>query len=162
MANEWEIKGRSAACTSTGRAFADGEFFYTLLFLEGGGFRREDLCEEAWQGRDKTKPPYSFWRSKFEIPPPAAPDPLGKQNAETLLRRYMGEPGEEHANVRYFLALMLERKRLLKPVEVKEENGKRLHLYLHAKTGEIFVIPDPQLHLDQIEAVQEEVAGLLG
>ncbi|MEI8234422.1 MAG: hypothetical protein WCH57_07015 [Verrucomicrobiota bacterium] len=162
MANEWEIKGRSTVCTATGRPFADGEFFYTLLFLERGGFRREDLCEEAWQQRDPAKPPYSFWRNKFEVPPPAAPEPLGKQNAETLLRRYMGEPGEEHANVRYFLALILERKRLLKPVEVKEEDGKRLHLYLHAKTGEIFVIPDPQLRLDQIESVQAEVAGLLG
>jgi hypothetical protein len=161
MANEWEIKGRGTACTATGKPFADGEFFYTLLFLERGGFRREDLCEEAWQARDQTKPPYSFWRSKFEIPPPPEPEPLGKQNAEELLRRYMNEPGEEHANVRYFLALILERKRLLKPVEVKEEEGKRLHLYVHAKSGEVFVIPDPQLRLDQLEAVQAEVAGLL-
>ena len=73
----------------------------------------------------------------------------------------MSEPGEEHANVRFILALMLERKRLLKSVEVKEEEGNRFHIYLHAKTGEIFVIPDPGLHLDQIEAVQTEVAGLL-
>jgi len=162
MASEWEIKGRSTVCTATGKPFSDGEFFYTLLFMERGEFRREDLCEEAWQQRDPTKAPFSFWRNKFEIPPPAAPEPLGKQNAEALLRRYMGEPGEEHANVRYFLALILERKRLLKPVEVKEEEGKRIHLYLHTKTGEIFVIPDPQLHLDQLEAVQTEVAGLLG
>ena len=162
MANEWEIKGRSTACTATGREFADGEYFYTLLFLErGGGFQRQDLCEEAWEQRDPALTPYSFWRTKFEVPPPAAPEPLGKQTAETLLRKYMSEPGEEHANVRFILALMLERKRMLKPVEVKEEEGKRLHLYLHAKTGELFVIPDPQLHLDQIEAVQMEVAGLL-
>ena len=161
MANEWEIKGRSHACTATGRAFADGEYFYTLLFHDRGGFHREDLCEEAWQQRDTTLLPHSFWRSKFEVPPPAAPEALGKQNAETLLRHYLSEPGEEHANIRFILALMLERKRVLKPVEVKEEEGKRLHLYLHAKTGELFVIPDPQLHLDQIEAVQREVVGLL-
>ncbi|MDD5349367.1 MAG: hypothetical protein PHQ12_04065 [Chthoniobacteraceae bacterium] len=162
MANEWEIKGRSTVCTATGRAFADGEFFYTLLFTERGGFRREDLCEEAWQARDPARQPFSFWRSKFEVPPPPEPEPLGKQNAETLLRRTMAEPGEEHANLRYFLALMLERKRLLKPVEVKEEDGKRLHLYLHAKTGELFVIPDPRLRLDQLESVQAEIAELLG
>lgn len=161
MANEWEIKGRSHACTATGHQFADGEYFYTLLFQDRSGFCREDLCEAAWKERDRKAKPYSFWRSKFEVPPPPAPEPLGKQNAESLLRKYMNEPGEEHANVRFILALMLERKRLLKPVEVKEEDGKRLHFYLHAKTGEIFVIPDPKLHLDQIEAVQTEVAGLL-
>ena len=162
MANEWEIKGRSHACTATGHEFADGEYFYTLLFLEKGGFRREDLCEAAWQQRGEAEAPYSSWRTKFEVPPPLPPEPLGKQTAETLLRKYMSEPGEEHANVRFILALMLERKRILKPVEVREEDGKRLHLYLHAQSGELFVIPDPCLHLDQIEAVQREVAGLLG
>jgi len=161
MANEWEIKGRSHVCTATGHSFTDGEYFYTLLFLERGGFRREDLCEEAWKQRDPKKKPYSFWRNKFEIPPPPAPGPLGKQNAEALLRKYMGDPGQEHANVRFILAVMLERKRILKPVEVKMEEGKRIHLYLHTKTGEVFLIPDPGLHLDQIEAVQTEVAGLL-
>jgi len=160
MANDWEIKSRSTVCTATGRAFADGDFFYTLLFLKRGHYLREDLCEEAWQARDTAKTPYSFWRSRFEIPPPE-PEPLDKQDAETLLRRYMAEPGEEHANVRYFLALMLERKRLLKPVEVKEEEGKRLHIYLHVKSGEVFVIPDPQLRLDELEAVQAEVVGRL-
>ena len=34
-------------------------------------------------------------------------------------------------------------------------------IYEHAKTGEVFVIPDPQLRLDQIEAVQNEVAAQL-
>ena len=161
MANEWEIKGRNHACTATGHEFADGEYFYTLLYLEGGTFRREDLCEEAWQTRDQSTQPYSFWRTKFEVPPPLPPEPLGKQTAETLLRKYMAEPGEEHANVRFILALMLERKRILKPVEVREEDGKRLHLYLRVNTGELFIIPDPGLHLDQIEAVQTQVAGLL-
>ena len=161
MANEWEIKGRSHACTATGHEFADGEYFHTLLFRDRYGFRREDLCEAAMNQRDQTQQPYSSWRTKFETPPPLPPEPLGKQTAETLLRKYMNEPGEEHANVRFILALMLERKRIHKPVEVKEDEGVKLHIYIHAKTDEIFVIPDPQLHLDQIESVQMEVAGLL-
>lgn len=161
MANDWEIKGRSTVCTATGREFADGEIFYTLLFRERGGFRREDWCEAAWKERDPTQRAHSFWRNKFEVPPPPAPEPLGKQTAETLLRHYMSQPGEEHANVRFILALMLERKRLLKPVETKEEEGRKIHVYLHAKTGEVFLIPDPGLRLDQIETVQAEVAGLL-
>jgi hypothetical protein len=163
MGNEWEIKGRSRVCTATGKKFAEGEYFYTLLFKErGGDFRREDLCEEAFQNRDKTVAPYSFWRTKFEVQPPPPPEPLGKQGAEDLLRSLMSEGGEEHTNARFILALMLERKRVFKPVEVKEEDGRRLNIYLHAKTGEVFVIPDPVLRLDQIEAVQVEVAGLLG
>jgi citrate lyase subunit beta/citryl-CoA lyase len=45
MQQDWEIKGRSHACTRTGKTFEEGEFFYTLLFRDEAGFRRE--CEEA-------------------------------------------------------------------------------------------------------------------
>jgi len=162
MANEWEIKSRGSRCTATGREFADGEVFHTLLFRERDGFSREDLCEEAWLARDPSRTPFSFWKSKYEVPPPAEPKPLGKQTAEDLLRRFMEQPGTQHANVRYILALMLERKKILKPVETKEEEGARLLIYEHRQTGEVFVIPDPGLRLDQIESVQMEVAELLG
>ena len=162
MANDWEIKSRGDRCGVTGRQFEDGEIFYTLLFRErGGGFRREDYSEDAWKQRDVKKPPFSFWKSKFEVPPAVA-EALPKQTAEDLLRHFLSEPGEQHANVRYILTLMLERKRILKPIETKEADGERLLIYEHRATGEVFVIPDPRLRLDQIEAVQMEVAGLLG
>jgi hypothetical protein len=163
MASDWEIKARSHTCNATGKKFAEGEYFYTLLYLEkGGSFRREDLCEEAFKARATGEEPYSFWRTKFEVQPPPPPEPIGKQDAETLLRQMMGSGGEEHSSTRFILALMLERKRVLKPIETKEENGRLINFYLHAKTGEVFVIPDPGVHLDQIEAVQIEVAQLLG
>jgi len=162
MQNDWTIQSRSGACAATGRHFAEGEFFYTLLFRERAGFRREDLCEEAWKTRQAdAEQPYSFWRAKFEPPPPAAPEALARETAEDLLRGYMTEQDEAHANARYILALMLERKRLLKQVEAKEDIHGRTLVYEHVKTGEVFVVPDPGLRLDQIEAVQNEVAGLL-
>lgn len=161
MANEWDIKGRAEKCAVTDRLFQDGEYFYTLLFHDKEGFRRMDLSEEAWQQRNDNRQPFSFWRSKFEPPPPPQPEPLEKQTAEDLLRRYMGEENAQHANARYILALMLERKRILKQIEAKDDGTGRILIYEHAKTGEVFVVPDPQLRLDQLEAVQNEVAALL-
>lgn len=178
MPTEWEIKGRAKQCTATQRPFEEGEFFYTLLFDEKAGFRREDLCEEAWQQRQseeknnesekksgkkdkKVAQPFSFWRSKFELPPPPPPETLKKQTAEDLLRRYMEDGDSAHANARYILALMLERKRILKQIEAKKSGGIRTLIYEHTKTGDVFVIPEPSLQLDQIEAVQNEVAALL-
>ena len=164
MQTDWTIQSCSGQCALSGRDFADGESFYTLLFRERDGFRREDLTEEAWKTRltDAASPePYSFWRAKFEPPPPAAPEPLEKETAEGLLRRYMTEQDEGHANARYILAVMLERKRLLKQIEAKEDIHGRTLVYEHAKTGEVFVVPDPGLRMDQIESVQSEVAALL-
>jgi hypothetical protein len=163
MTTDWTIQSRSPHCAATGIAFADGEHFYTLLFHERDGFRREDLCEEAFRNRGDSPAPFSFWRSKFEPPQAAPPEAVSRQTAEDLLRDYMLEPGIEHANARYILALMLERKRLLREVEVKRGgDGSLTRIYEHAKTGEVFVVPDPQLRLDQVEQVQMQVAGLLG
>jgi hypothetical protein len=164
MDTDWSIQSRGDRCATTGEEFADGAFFYTLLFEERDGFRREDLSEQAFKERAADAPtPYSFWRTKYEAPPPAAPETLAKQTAEDLLRRYMEETSPQYANARYILALMLERKRMLKEVEVKKaEDGRLTRIYEHAKTGEVFVIPDPGLRLDQLGDVQMQVAEMLG
>jgi hypothetical protein len=68
----------------------------------------------------------------------------------------------QYTNARYILALMLERKRILKEVEVKRGDDDSLtRIYEHAKSGEVFIIPDPQLKLAQVEEVQRQVADLL-
>jgi hypothetical protein len=164
MNQDWTIQKRTDACAATGRAFVADELFYTLLFEEAGGYRREDLSEEAFHARGAAAPPpFSFWRSKYTPPPPPAPEPLGKQTAEDLLRTYMAEQTPQHAHARYLLAVMLERKRLLREIEVRRggESGP-VRVYEHTKTGEVFIIPDPGLRLDQLAAVQQEVSALLG
>lgn len=164
MNGEWSIQRRAECCAATGHSFAAGEYFYTLLFDDDAGFRREDLTEAAWHARPAEAPrPFSFWRAKFELPPPPPPEPLAKESAEDLLRRYMAENSPEHANARYILAVMLERKKMLKEIETRgSEHGGLVRIYGHVKTGEVFVIPDPQLRLDQVAAVQSQIAALLG
>ena len=93
---------------------------------------------------------------------PALPGTAREANGGRLLRQYMQDGDSQQASARYILALMLERKRLLKQVEArKDENGDRILIYEHVKTGEVFVVPEPELHLDQIEKVQREVSSLL-
>ena len=120
MQSEWEIKSRAHCCARTGKQFAQGEYFYTLLFRDGEGFRREDISEEAWANRNENIEPFSFWRSKYEARAPSAPEPLPKDDAESLLRRLIANQDPASANARYILALMLERKRILRPVESRD------------------------------------------
>lgn len=159
FANDWPIKNRSDACTATNRPFVDGEQFYTLLFREGTGFRREDLSEEAWQSRNENIRPFSFWKTRYEPPPEQPPEPLAKESAEELLRRLLAE--HRQPNACYVLAAMLERKRVLKPIKTEPVDGGRVLIYEHSKTGEAFIVPDVQLRLDELESVQNEVAALL-
>jgi hypothetical protein len=164
MNQDWSIQTRGEACSATGAAFAAGEIFHTLLFYDKEGLRREDLCQKALAERPEDAPkPFSQWRSKFEPPPAKPPEALGKQSAEQLLRTYMEDPDPKLCNVRYILAVMLERKRTIKEVETRRsEDGALLRIYQFPKTGEVLVIPDPQLRLSQMAEIQLEVASLLG
>jgi len=158
MQADWEIKSRAHTCARTAYEFQEGDHFYTLLIREGDGFRREDLCEEAWKGRNDNIQPFSFWRSKYEPPTAAAPEAMAKDDAESLLRRLIAGNDPSHKNACYILALMLERKKMLRPVQSRD--GDML-VYEHVVTGETIVIANPHLSFDQIPQVQQEVGALL-
>lgn len=160
LATEWPIKARSENCTATQRPFIAGENFYTLLYRENGTYRREDLSEEAWRERNENIQPFSFWRSRYEPAPPHPPEPLPRESAEELLHRLMAE-AEPPAPACFVLAVMLERKRALKQVRTEEIDGHRLLIYEHAKNGDVLIVRDPKLRLDDLERVQAEVVQLL-
>ncbi|HJT80218.1 MAG TPA: hypothetical protein VJ719_03390 [Chthoniobacterales bacterium] len=160
LKDEWTIKHRSDVCTATNRPFQEGEYFYTLLFREADGFRREDLSEEAWAARNENIQPFSFWRSRFEAAPQTPSEPLGKETAEQLFRRLMASP-DAPANACYVLAVMLERKRVLKQVRTDESGEARILVYEQPQTGDVFLVRDPQLRLGELESVQTEVVNLL-
>jgi hypothetical protein len=65
------------------------------------------------------------------------------------------------ANACYVLAAMLERKRVLKQVKIEQNANGCVLIYEQPGTGDVFVVPDPQLRLDELETVQDEVAQLL-
>ena len=160
LATDWSIKQRSEVCNATQRPFAAGEMFYTLLYREGDGFRREDLSEGAWRDRNENIQPFSFWKTKFEPAPPAAPEPLAKESAEQVFRRLITEPNPP-ANACFVLAVMLERKRVLKQVRTEIADTNRLLIYEHRENGDVFIVRDPQLRLDELETVQNEVTAQL-
>ena len=108
--------------------------------------------------------PLAYWRTVYEKPQgaPARPEIATKESAESLLRRLIDEDQEHTEHARYILTLMLERKKLLVPKETKYTESGIMLLYELRRTGDVFIIRDPELRLDEIASVQEEVALLLG
>ena len=70
-------------------------------------------------------------------------------HAEGICRRAFAQTGERGSaralNTRYVLAILLERKRTLKQVDIRETAEDKILIYEHVKTGEAFIIPDPRL-----------------
>jgi hypothetical protein len=162
--NEWNIQSRAHGCEACNRPFAGQETYHTLLFDEKADFRRLDICGACWEkqyreARDR-KGFISYWHGKYEAPLPPR-DPIQKETAETLLRKLIKLNDPRHIPAGYILAVMLERKRVLKVKEQLQRDGRRLFIYEEPKTGDLFTITDPALRLDQLEQVQQDVAALI-
>jgi len=163
--NEWNIQSRAHACTACGRSFADREAYHTLLFDEKAEFRRSDICHACWQtqyseGARDRKGFVSYWQGVYEAPPPPA-EAIQKETAESLLRKLIELNDPRYIPAGYILAVMLERKRLLKVKEQATRDGQRIFIYEQPGTGDVFTIIDPGLQLNQLEQVQHDVADLL-
>ncbi len=163
--NDWNIQSRAHACEACGKPFAGQEAYHTLLSEEKAGLRRSDICAGCWQsqfsdGARDRRGFISYWQGIYEAPPPVV-DPIHKDTAETLLRKLIGQNDPRYAPAGYILAVMLERKRVLKVKEQIVRDGKRTFIYEQPKTGDVFTIADPNLRLDQLEEVQRAVAALL-
>lgn len=163
--NDWNIQPRAHACEACGKSFADKQLYHTALFDEKQAFRRFDVCDNCWQKQFTTNVRQregflSYWQGVYEAPPPPA-DPIQKETAETLLRKLIELNDPRYIPAAFILAVMLERKRALKVKEQFSRDGKRLSIYEHPKTGDVLTITDPNLRLDQLEQVQNDVADLL-
>ncbi len=161
--NEWNIQSRAHACEACAKPFADKQTYHTLLFDQPPELRRSDICEACAQagGDARSQPGFvSHWVGVYEAPAPVV-DAIQKENAETILRKLIEQNDPSHAPAAFILAVMLERKRILKVKDQLQREGRRVFVYEQPKTGDIFTIADPDLRLDQLEEVQRDVAQLL-
>ncbi|PYJ95748.1 MAG: hypothetical protein DME23_23020 [Verrucomicrobia bacterium] len=163
--SEWNIQSRAHACQACGRPFADKRPYHTILFDEKAGYGRLDVCEGCWAahyrvGAASRKGFVSHWQGVFEVPPAQA-EPIQKETAESLLRKLLEQNDLKYGAACFILAVMLERKRILKVKEQLQRHGQRVFIYEHPKTGDVFTIADPDLRLDQVDEVQRDVAHLL-
>jgi hypothetical protein len=160
MNAEWDIRPPAKACLKCEVVFADQQPYFTRLTHGPEGYARVDYCEPCWR-QDPQSAYYSYWRGIFRQPPSGPDISVKRETAESLLRSFMEKGDASSRNVIYILAVMLERRRVLSEKEVRDKGGVRTRVYEHRETGEVFLISDPQLRLDQLGEVQQEVAAML-
>ncbi len=165
MAHEWNIRPRSGACVVCGRKFEAGEECVSALFnIPETGFERRDYCAGCWEGRVDGGTPFSQWQGASTPPrdEQAGREPIAHETAEGLLRRLIDIGDPANTNVIYILAVMLERKKqLIERSAIPSEAGI-VRFYEQKGTGDTFQILDPQISLDAIPAVQQQIIGMLG
>ncbi len=165
--NEWNIQSRARACQVCAKSFTDKEHYHTLLLTNRHELARMDICIPCWDtkyaaDKGERKGFISHWQGLYHAPvASASTDAIQKESAETLLRKLIEANDPKHGPACYILAVMLERKRLLKIKEQIKREGTRIFVYEHPASGDIFTITDPNLQLNQLEEVQRDVGELL-
>lgn len=164
--NDWNIQARARACQECGGSFGDRAAYHTLLFEQRSGLERLDVCAACWDAQHRhgaadRKGFISHWQGIYAATPPPAPDPIQRDGAETLLRTLLDRNDPQWQPAAFILAVMLERKKILKVRQQIRQDGRRTIVYEMPRSGDVFVITDPGLQLDQLGQVQHDVARLL-
>ena len=164
MKEPWSIKSRARECVESGNAFQSGQKIRAAIFPdpESSGYLRKDYTIEAWENREGEENPFSCWLTTYEPPvTEEKAEDVVEDDPETLLKRLVDEEEEHTENARYILAVMLERKKLLRETDTQEIPSGILRIYEHRKSGDVYIIKDPQISLTDVDRVQEEVRQLL-
>lgn len=161
----WNIRSRAHSCAHSSVPFTDGQPFVTVLLEDekSGELLRKDFSLGSWKEIEPTlTSPLSFWRTEFTMTKTESrPEIAEKESAEALLHRLVTQDSITTENTRYILAVMLERKKRLKQTGSRETDEATFLIYESRESGEVYIIRDPELKLDQIGEVQKEVSRLL-
>jgi hypothetical protein len=157
----------SPQCCLTGRSFVAGERVVSYLGRDAtGAVVRLDVSAEAEAREDFARPAVVLCRWVQAFKPRAAgenPERALKLTAESLflaLTDSANEPDEANVPLVRFLALMLERKRVLKP-RGRTPDGAR-EVYEHAGTRQRFEVPAGELTVEFFRQIQEHLGVLVG
>lgn len=164
MKEPWSIRSRAKACAVSGVAFEAGQKIRAAIFPDpdSSGYLRRDFTVESWAALEEKETPFSTWLTTYHPPLiEEKAEAVVEDDPETLLRRMIDEDEEHTENARYILAVMLERQKLLRETDTQQIPSGILRVYEHRKTGDVFIIKDPQIPLSDVDRVQEEIRELL-
>jgi hypothetical protein len=165
---DYEIHRSTRHCAKTGRELKPGEAFYSALTTAGAELVREDYSAEAWEG-----PPaeaLGWWKS--HVPSPDAKKLHWAPNDVMLDLFEQLADDRAQADLRYVLALLLIRRRVLRLEDTvtdettgeksgeTSEAGETMVLYCPRRESEHRIAAVPPT-AQRVSEIQQELARLL-
>ncbi|MBN1912089.1 MAG: hypothetical protein JW818_20385 [Pirellulales bacterium] len=155
---DYEIQRPTRHCHATQRELAPGETYYSVLLSEGDDLERRDYSVEAWEGPPEDA--VGWWKAEI----PSAKSKKRHWAPNDVMLQFFDEldAQEERRDMRYVLALLLVRRRVMRHEETERDDEDRETLVLYCPRREETyrveaVAPDPK----RVQAIQEELAALL-
>ena len=163
---ELNLQPLATSCFVTGKPFGEGERVLSYLVRNETSeeVMRYDVLESASEGFTVPGFVACSWGHVFK-PRKAGENPerelkLTAENLFVTLADQSNEIAPENESLVQFLALMLERKKLLRP-KGRSADGTR-NLFEHAKTKLIYAVPAGELNPEFFLSIQEQLSVLVG
>lgn len=157
----------SRVCSATGRPFEPGEKIFTFLFEENGEIQRRDLCAEAFAKTRRPENALAWWSSRLpsggEKKEKLAPNDALIDFFESLADR------PEEAALRYVLALLLTRRRVLRfereefdaaDVSSRPDSVPSI-VFFSPRRETSYVVPVVEMNAEEIAAVETRLLALV-
>lgn len=163
---DWQIKTISRKSSRSGEPFVPGDIAISLIYLdpEEGGVARADLHESELAAFGLPGELLGRWRRVIR-----EPDDDAAQATDTLASAedfffslYENESAagvEEREMLKHLLALMLERKRVLRAVGPRQGSGAQS--YLHVKTKRELTVPICKMSRELMLKIQDTLGDLV-
>lgn len=160
MVEDWEISRTTGKCAASDRPLAEGESYYAVLMETAAGFERRDYAVDAWRGPPEGT--FCYWRGRVPIrekkPGSYAVDTVILSQLFVQLEETQSEPKQQ---LRFVLALLLMRKRLLKMDRSVQEEGQEYWMMRMTSDQSVHRVLNPRLAAPQIERLSAQLTAIL-
>ena len=155
---EYDIQRCTRHCHASGRELAPGEVVYSVLIETGGNITRQDYSSEAWPG--PLEDALGWWKGTIAD---ASSKRVHWAPHDVMLHYFEqldGNPAKE--DVRYVLALLLVRRRIVRVESTEKDAAGSETLVVYAPRNEaeyrVKVVMPPA---EREAAIQTELSELL-
>jgi hypothetical protein len=178
MADEWKIHRDREGCQKPGCPLQTSRSYFAVLEWTPIATKkdpenevmtcvRREMCDACFQDHEKTcdeaKPPI-FWRALRKVADSKDPV-LDLQSLRMLFDRLASVEDDRARALRYFCALLLLRKRVLKMAKPKTREQQQADLVLRdpkVKDMEPVCLVAPAIDINDLGAIKDELLAMLG
>ncbi|HEX3996976.1 MAG TPA: hypothetical protein VHX65_00320 [Pirellulales bacterium] len=157
---DYDLQRSTRKCAKSGRDLASGEAFYSVLLSDGPKIVRHDYSAEAWSGPPEKS--LGWWKS--QTPPAESRTKKPQWAPNDVMLQLFDELAEQpdRADMRYVLALLLLRRRVLRLEETDGRDSQRetLLVYCPRRQAE-YQVPVAMPDKSRAEEIQQDLARLL-
>lgn len=165
MAEDWKIQRDRTACVRPGCPLPTSKNYFAVL--QWPACVRSDMCDACFQDYERRCPegqPPIFWRA-FRKPSGSKEPVLDLNSLRALFDRLASVEDDRARALRYFCALLLLRKRVLRMVPPRNAEQERADLVLgdpKNKEAEPIALFAPAIDLSDLSALKDELMAAIG